>query len=159
MNLTSADLRRAGLSHLLKEKPVKRRKKPGTGDFAAKKRWLTEQRVKPGMFLEIRTLSEANRRDKWEGIRRAKVQRAYVKAVLRGYRPELPCVVTLTRYGPRLLDEFDNLPRALKAVADGVCDAFGVDDKPGSGLRFVAAQERSKHYGVRILAAPDEEAK
>jgi hypothetical protein len=154
MNITSAQAR-AYLGSLPGEPaPAKRRKKPGTGDFAAKKRWLTEQRLKPGLFLELQTLSEANRRDKWGGIKRAKMQRAYVAAMLKGYRPILPCVVTLTRYAPRLLDEFDNLPRSLKAVADGVCDAFGVDDKPGSGLRFKAAQEKSPHYGIRIELTP-----
>jgi hypothetical protein len=41
--------------------------------------------------------------------------------------PALPVVVTLTRQGPRLLDD-DNLAFAFKSVRDGVAQALGIKD-------------------------------
>jgi hypothetical protein len=119
--------------------------------------WEREQAKLPGVFIPLKTVSEANQRGRWfKGHKRAKDQRCVVGLTMRGRRPQMPCTVTLTRYGPRLLDPFDNLPRALKAVADGVCDAFGVDDKLGSGLTFKAEQEQARFYGVRIVVEPKE---
>ncbi len=60
-----------------------------------------------------------------------------------------PCVVTLTRLGPRTLDN-DNLLGACKWVRDGVAKALGLDDAdPRIEWRY--AQQKSKTYGVTIF--------
>ncbi len=49
-------------------------------------------------------------------------------------------MVTLTRYSSKLGDS-DALPSAFKALRDGIADAFGVDDSPGSPLSWEYKQE------------------
>ena len=57
------------------------------------------------------------------------MQRAQAKAALgpdcKGLPP--PCVITITRIGPRKLDS-DNLAGSAKHVRDGVADWLGIDD-------------------------------
>lgn len=61
---------------------------------------------------------------------------------------QLPCVVTLTRISPRLLDD-DNLRPALKAVRDGVADRLGVDDRdPRVEWRY--AQRKGAQKAVEV---------
>lgn len=64
---------------------------------------------------------------------RAKRRRAEIAATLRALaphpRPELPVVVTFTRYGPLLLDT-DGLVYAFKAPRDAVAEWLGVTDGP-----------------------------
>ena len=63
----------------------------------------------------------------------------------------LPCVITLTRIGPRRLDS-DNLAAIFKALRDGIADRLEVDDgDPRVTWRY--AQERGK-YGVRVEFEP-----
>ena len=135
----------------------------------------------PGMQL----VNAANAREHhMVRARRAKAQRA--AAYLRlmslsharafGVRPAtprrprsiawpMPCVVTIVRIGPRLLDD-DNLAVSAKAVRDGLADAFGVDDGPAGGVSWRYEQRKGRQatrnpprraeYGVevRIEAAP-----
>ena len=108
--------------------------------------------------LPIRTVSEANQREhhmvKW---RRAKAQRAMVGWAAKASCDELggllekyrSLVVTLTRIAPSAGLDDDNLRGALKAVRDGVADAFGLDDRDGR-IRWGYEQQRGKEYGVRI---------
>lgn len=67
--------------------------------------------------------------------------------------PQARWRVTLTRVSPGRLDAHDNLRSALKACADGVAAALGVDD--GGGLvEWVYAQERGPadvRVGVEVL--------
>jgi hypothetical protein len=63
-----------------------------------------------------------------------------------------PCIVLLTRFGPRNLDD-DNLAAAFKHFRDGVADFLGVDDGDTSRVRFRYAQERGE-YGYRIDLYP-----
>ncbi|MBU6231397.1 hypothetical protein KGP36_01910 [Patescibacteria group bacterium] len=59
-----------------------------------------------------------------------------------------PCTVTLTRFGPRRLDD-DNLAGSFKAVRDRIAQLMGIDD--GSPLvSWVYKQQPSKEYRVRI---------
>lgn len=61
-----------------------------------------------------------------------------------------PATITLTRLSAGALDD-DNLAGAMKAIRDGVADAFGrADNSPGLIWRY--AQERCARgaYGVRI---------
>ncbi len=64
-------------------------------------------------------------------------------------RLKLPAVVTVTRYGPRRMDEH-NLPGALKHVIDGIADAFHMNDGDDR-WKFECKQEIAPHYGVRIF--------
>ena len=99
------------------------------------------------VHLPIATVSEANRRDHWQVRRkRAKAQRQMAAALVP--RCRLPCVVTLTRISPRLLDD-DNLRQALKAVRDGVADRLGIDDRdPRVEWRY--AQRKGAVKGVEV---------
>lgn len=68
-----------------------------------------------------------------------------------------PCmtraVVTVTRVGPRLLDD-DNATASAKATRDEVAAWLGVDDGDGS-VRWEVAQERGP-YAVKITVKPTE---
>jgi hypothetical protein len=74
---------------------------------------------------------------------------AYLALMAQQPLPALPVVVTLTRFGKRLLDG-DNLSGStMKAIRDGVQDAYAVDDAdPRYEWRY--RQEKSKDYGVGI---------
>lgn len=76
--------------------------------------------------LPIHTVSEANRRDHWRvRAKRARLHRKTAAALVPCFG--LPCTVTLTRVGVRVLDS-DNLQGALKATRDGIADRLGVSD-------------------------------
>lgn len=104
--------------------------------------------------LPIRIESVANLREHWRRrAKRSQLQREAAHYQLRALtdQPPLPPVtVTLTRIGPRPLDD-DNLAGGFKAVRDGVADWLMVDD--GSPLiTWRYAQERGapKTYACRI---------
>lgn len=54
--------------------------------------------------------------------RHREAARGWLESVSRSRRifPELPCTITLTRYGTKLLDENSNLGMAFKATMDGI---------------------------------------
>lgn len=84
------------------------------------------------LTLPIRTASEANGREHWRAkAKRVQQQRwvagASVRTAIRGFEWHLPLVVLLTRVSQRSLDT-DNLASALKAVRDGIADAFEAPD-------------------------------
>ena len=104
----------------------------------------------------IKVISEANQRNHWaERKRRFDGQRIelnyYWKQSLKGRRVSLPCVVRLTRIGPKALDT-DNLAGAFKAVRDQIAKEIGIDDGAVKQIRFEYAQEAigSRKYGIRI---------
>ena len=101
------------------------------------------------MILPIPTVSEANVREHWSRkARRAKAQRSAAFFYVRKH--PLPCVVTLTRVAPRVLDD-DNLRGALKAVRDGVADRLGVDDgSPEVEWRYGQRRGLPRQYGVEV---------
>lgn len=81
---------------------------------------------------------------------------------LTGPPPALPCVITLTRIGPRLCDS-DRACASLAAVRDEVArwmhgvperDAHGkvprAPDGQQDGIAWCYAQERGRAHGVRI---------
>ncbi len=98
--------------------------------------------------IPLRTVSENNAREHWRTRHRRRAsQRAVTTAVLRttfGTRPGSLGAVHLVRVAPRELDRSDNLPGALKAVLDAVCEWAGVDD------RHVAATYGQEYGGVRV---------
>lgn len=105
----------------------------------------------------IKTVSEANRSHKepWQvKMRRRKAQQAEMDVMLlnalQGRKIPLPCVVKLTRIGPKMMDS-DNLAGSFKACRDQIARRLGVDDGDPR-IRFEYAQtpigERS--YNIRV---------
>lgn len=80
-------------------------------------------------------------------------QRRVVAAVLRERQPlpSTPVVVTLTRVGPRPLDD-DNLAASFKSVRDEVASALGCGDSLKDPIKWVYEQRRGepKKYAVEI---------
>jgi hypothetical protein len=105
-------------------------------------------------IIPIKTVSEANAREtRMIQQRRAKAERAKADrftcdAMETEFPLFYPCTVTMTRLGPRPLDD-DNLAVSLKHVRDGIAQAFGVDDGD-KRWKWVPKQEASKVYGVRV---------
>lgn len=102
--------------------------------------------------LPIRIESVANLREGWKARwRRAKGQKeATALCTLGKSAPPVPCVVLLTRIGPRALDG-DNLQSGFKNVRDTVADWLGVKDNDPR-VRWEYAQERGKprEYAARV---------
>lgn len=65
--------------------------------------------------------------------------------------PRPPLIVTITRIGPRKLDD-DNLPAACKYVRDQIAHEIGVDD--GSPLYTWQYLQRKGKYGVDVEITP-----
>lgn len=60
-----------------------------------------------------------------------------------------PYVVTLTRIGPRAMDD-DNIQGACKAIRDQVAVELGYDDSPRSPIAWRYAPQRRGEYGVEV---------
>lgn len=108
------------------------------------------------MVAGLKTVSELNVREHWGAKnRRKRDQQEHVAVAmlnaLRGNRIELPCVVKLTRIGPRRLDNGDNLPSAFKGIRDEISRRLGVDDG-GDQVQFEYAQMPigSRDYAVKV---------
>lgn len=104
--------------------------------------------------IPIQTVSEANSRGHWaKRAKRAKLQRGAAIVIARTTASpsevRLPCIVRLTRIGPRQLDT-DNLQSALKATRDGIADWLGIDDGCNDLVRWEYAQEVGSPPGVRV---------
>lgn len=112
--------------------------------------------------LPIKTAGGLNARLHW--AQRAKAVRRerdtacmFVRGAAMKHKLQPPVTITLTRISPGTLDD-DNLQGALKAIRDGVADAFHVADND-KRIRWQYAQEKCarKMYGVRIeLVAVDD---
>ena len=108
--------------------------------------------------LPIRTVSEANCFEHWQKKhRRHESQKLQLRLELLPFKKEikLPCWVKLTRYAPRMLDAFENLPMSFKYIVDGLCEELTGDYRPGradSDERIVLScdQVKSKEYGIKI---------
>ena len=92
-----------------------------------------------------------------EKDRRHKLQKGNVALMLRpickGLR--MPCHITLTRFAPRKLDKFDNLPMSMKYILDSICEIITNDYRPGradshEGLNVSYDQIASKEYAVKV---------
>jgi hypothetical protein len=102
--------------------------------------------------IPIRTESEMNRRDHWrerDDRRRCQQQSVAVCLYCAG-RPALPVHVTMTRIGPRRMDD-DNLAGALKHVRDEIARWLGVDDGDKARVTWQVEQQRGKLHGVRVV--------
>jgi len=78
---------------------------------------------------------------------REAVQQAWMVARLHRAAVELPAVVTITRVGPRRVDD-DNLGGMAKTVRDEVARLMGVDD--GDARVAWLYRQSPGPYGVRI---------
>jgi hypothetical protein len=105
--------------------------------------------------VPVRTVSEMNDRSHWSVKMRRKQDQQQQVAVawqnnLKGRRIQLPCVVKLTRIGPRVLDG-DNLQASCKGIRDTIAQKLGADD--GSDLikwEYSQVKNGSKEYGLKI---------
>ena len=104
----------------------------------------------------LRLVSEANSREHWgKKAKRAKTQRQAIWAEwLRLGKPTVPppCVVTITRIAPRVMD-CDNLQRAAKAVRDAVAEhVIGADDGDARiQWRYEQRAQKPKTYAVDVV--------
>lgn len=104
--------------------------------------------------IPLRTNRGQNSREHWRArARRVKAEKLAVAwALTAEARPELPCVVVLTRTAPSNGLDDDNLAGALKAVRDAVAEWLGVDDRD-QRVRFVYRQARAA-WGVLVRFEP-----
>ncbi len=69
---------------------------------------------------------------------------------------KLPCKIKYTRYAPRELDVFGNLPTSLKYVHDALCEEITGDYRPGRAdsdkrISVSCDQIKSKIQGVKVI--------
>lgn len=101
--------------------------------------------------LPIRTGGGLNERmHRFAQARRTKSERKVAR--LLAPAASLPCIVTLTRLSPGMLDD-DNLRGSLKGVRDGVADKLGVDDRDPR-VTWLYRQERAAGFAVLVRIEP-----
>lgn len=116
--------------------------------------------------IPLRLVSEANRATTlhWRHRhRRAKEQREIVGMVLGaklralGLKSQslIPCIVTMTRIGPRQFD-VDNSVSAFKHPQDSIAQILGVDDRENDKVQWRYEQRKGmpKEYALRIVIEP-----
>lgn len=106
--------------------------------------------------VPVKTVSEANLREHYMAkYRRKQEQQLEMMVVLQnnliGRKVKLPCVVRLTRIGPKALDT-DNLAGAFKHVQDAIAHKLGVDDGDTEKIRWEYHQFpiRIRDYAVKV---------
>lgn len=111
-------------------------------------------------YAPIKLVSEANRSEHWSArMRRKKAQQLEMTVALHNNlferRMKLPCVVKLTRIGPRLLDK-DNLAGCFKFIQDAIAAKLKVDDGDRKKIDWeydqVAIGEH--RYNVKVQIEP-----
>ena len=114
------------------------------------------------VLLPMHLPSVANLREHWRvRAKRSKSQRGAARLALLPYARQLRTIrdgggvicVELTRVSPRKLDS-DNLQSALKAVRDGVADAFELDDGSARYCWGYAQLKGSPSVGITISVEP-----
>lgn len=103
--------------------------------------------------LPIKTVAGLNAREHWrKRANRVKSERTAACFSVKSMRhkPDLPVTVTLVRLSSGTLDD-DNMQGAMKAIRDGVADAYGIPDNDPR-IKWEYSQEKCKRgvYGVRI---------
>jgi hypothetical protein len=107
--------------------------------------------------------SEANRGgEHWtKKHKRHQQQKFLINAYMTSRAPPIssmfPCMISLTRISPRILDEEDNLPMAFKSWKDYIAD-YLIPGKPmgqadsDKRLKWVYAQEKGKpkEYALKV---------
>ena len=101
--------------------------------------------------VPLRLPSLANTRMSWQAMARLKRKQkdttALAMRAVGGVTPTPPLVVTITRVGPRKLDD-DNLAGACKYVRDAIANCIGLDD--GSDLYTWVYRQRIGPYSVEV---------
>jgi len=108
--------------------------------------------------IPLRTVSEANCFAPWrEKYKRHRIQQSTIAKFLNPLKEKikLPCQIMLTRFAPRELDEFENLPMSFKYIVDAICAILTQDYRPGHAdrdkrINLKCTQVISKDYGIRI---------
>lgn len=109
------------------------------------------------VHLPIRIVSEANRREHFRVVAKRKKQHRHL-ASFRLHEaigpvwidPPPSAVITLTRIGPRTLDD-DNLASGFKACRDGVADWLGIDDGDKRlTWRYDQRKGKPKEYAAEV---------
>lgn len=102
--------------------------------------------------VPIRLESLANKREHWSArARRAKAHRRATWLAIAGAPKPLPCVVTITRVGPRPLDT-DNLAISAKHCRDQIAAHLGVDDNdPRVEWIYKQSKGGPRVYEVRVM--------
>lgn len=162
MNLTMSDLQKSNNPAWRKAAgglpDAKPRAKRFTGPTAQSKEWVREMSKGPGRFFQTgrmpnwlntrgswRKWQEIKKRQKW--LAYAETAKAKMMAIVVWFPP---FSVTLTRYGPKVLDD-DGLAASLKYFQDGVAKALNVDDGNTSKIRWTRKQETARWWGLRIV--------
>lgn len=110
------------------------------------------------VYLPVRTISEANPTEHWR-VRhnRHKLQKSMLALILRPHcnKLKLPCHIKFTRFAPRKLDRYDNLPMSMKYILDSCCAWITGDHRPGRAddnekITVSYEQVSSPTYGVKI---------
>ena len=105
--------------------------------------------------LPIHIVSEANMREHFRVVAKRKAlhrqtARWHMQCFLRPV-PERAATITLTRIGPRMLDD-DNLASGFKACRDGVADWLGIDDGDKRlTWRYAQRKGPARHYSAEVL--------
>lgn len=121
--------------------------------------------------LPLKTVSESNSSEHWtKSSKRHRIQQFFVRNLFSKEESEvpIPCIVTLTRLSPRMLDAEENLPMAFKWIKDeiGAClfpeKVVVYKNKSGkisknkghadssSLVTWKYSQEKNKKMGIRI---------
>ena len=104
-------------------------------------------------------VSEANTSEHWsKKSSRHKMQKMLINAYMnRQQRPQPPCLITLTRIAPRLLDAEDNLPMSMKYFKDAIADfiypglaAGRADDNANLSWTFRQQKGKVKEYALKV---------
>lgn len=107
------------------------------------------------VWLPVATVSESNGRDHW-AVKGKRTRTNRRVARLLCPKAELPATVRLTRLSRGRLDD-DNLRGALKAVRDGIADAFGVpDNDPRLRFEYDQAPRGDKLQGSVLVEVRSE---
>lgn len=113
--------------------------------------------------IPCKTINELNDHSHWRNRqRRARVQHKAVASVISALsldRPELPCVVNLTRVSRGMLDPDDGLNSSCKFVRDAIAKWLGVDDKHSHIVKYKYDQRRGTPPAVEVEIVPMGEAK
>lgn len=111
--------------------------------------------------IPLKTVNELNDHSHWRNrAKRARVQHAATaQAVASLDKPELPCVVNLTRVSRGMLDPDDGLNSSCKFVRDAIAKWLGVDDKHSHIVKYRYDQRRGTPPAVEVEIVPMGEVK
>lgn len=115
--------------------------------------------------IPLRLVSESNRGgEHWtKKSYRHTLQKSIVGMMMKQCDIKPPCIITLTRIAPRMLDGHDNLASSFKWVTDAIAASLTGDLRPGRadghpGLFFAYNQEKRgvREYAIKIRIESNE---